>query len=202
MAIAPRLPSAHARGAPQVRVGLARALDHRPVRGHQLDRLDLAGDVAEALSRAVCRGRDRTGDRLHVDVAEVLEREPLAASASLRSRITIPPSTFARPAPRSTSSTRFIRSSRIIMPSVQAMSVNEWPEAAARTVLARVGGAADRAAQLLDRPGPLHGRRHALLVAGPVTPHRQSYGEAAPHARRTSSGQRDDFDIMRHVVIG
>ena len=54
-------------------------------------------------------------------------RAPRAASASLRSRITMPPSTFARPAPRSTSSTRFMRSRRSITPSVQAMSVNECP---------------------------------------------------------------------------
>ena len=50
---------------------------------------------------------------------------PSAASRSLRSRITMPPSTFASPASRSMSSTRFMRSIRIIVPSVQAMSVNE-----------------------------------------------------------------------------
>ena len=122
-------PETDARGAPQVRVGLARALDHRAVRGHQLERLDLRRDVAEPLSRAVGRGRDRARDGLHVDVAEVLERKPLPASASLRSRITMPASTFARPASRSRSSTRFMRSSRNITPSVQAMSVNEWPDA-------------------------------------------------------------------------
>ena len=74
-------PETDARRAPQVRVGLARALHHRAVGGHQLQRFDLGRDVAEPLSRAVGRGRDRARDRLHVDVAEVLERKPLASPA-------------------------------------------------------------------------------------------------------------------------
>ncbi len=44
----------------------------------QLDRRDLGGDVAQAGAGSVGPGRDRAGDRLPVDVAEVLHRQPEA----------------------------------------------------------------------------------------------------------------------------
>ena len=46
------------------------------VGGDQLHRLDLGGDVAQLRAGAVGAGRDRPGDRLAVDVAEVLHRQP------------------------------------------------------------------------------------------------------------------------------
>ncbi len=46
------------------------------VGGDQLDRLDLGGDVAQLRAGAMRAGRDRSGERLAVDVAEVLQRPP------------------------------------------------------------------------------------------------------------------------------
>ena len=51
-------------------------LAHAAVGEDQLDRLDLGGDVAQPRAGAVGAGRDRAGDRLAVDVAEVLHRQP------------------------------------------------------------------------------------------------------------------------------
>ena len=62
---------------------LARDLQHAAVRGHQLHRPRPARRCCRARPRAVGRGRQRAGQRLLVDVAQVLEREPVAASSSL-----------------------------------------------------------------------------------------------------------------------
>ena len=61
-----------ARSAKEIRLGVVDR-DERAVRRDHLERLDLSRDVLEALARAVRTGRDRAGDCLAVDVAEVLE---------------------------------------------------------------------------------------------------------------------------------
>ena len=107
-----------------------------------------------------------------------------------------------RPSPaaarESTSSTRFSRSSRTITPSVQAMSVKEWPEAAARTVCARARRAARRPpAARSTRAGPLDRRRHALLVTRPVAPHGGKPNRAEGGRRRYSPGARRQVAARR-----
>ena len=59
---------------------------------------------------------------------------PWPCSASARRSIVIPASTLTRPLARSTSSNRSSPSSLSIAPPVHAMSVNECPDAEARTV--------------------------------------------------------------------
>jgi hypothetical protein len=49
---------------------------HAAVGEDQLQALDLGGDVAQFGAGAVGAGRDRAGDRLAIDVAEVLHRQP------------------------------------------------------------------------------------------------------------------------------
>jgi hypothetical protein len=61
----------HPGGVEQIRALLGGAGDDRPVGQHQLEPGDLGGDPAEARPGAVRPGRDRTGNRLRVDVAEV-----------------------------------------------------------------------------------------------------------------------------------
>ena len=58
---------------------------------------------------------------------------PCASSAALSWPIVIPASTRTSPLAASTSSTRFIRSSEISVPSVGTSPVNECPEPATRT---------------------------------------------------------------------
>ena len=64
-------------GAPQLLVALARALEHRPIGEHQRQLVDLRGEVAQPRAGAMRGRRDRTGDALDVDVADVLERQPV-----------------------------------------------------------------------------------------------------------------------------
>ena len=67
-------PEPHSRGEVDVAIALGRDLEHAPVREHELQRLDLGGEVAELAPGAVGGGRDRPGERLAVDVPEVLHR--------------------------------------------------------------------------------------------------------------------------------
>jgi hypothetical protein len=67
---------AHAGGSKRVAIGARGRLDDAPIIQYQLDGLDLGRDVAEPGTRAMGRGRDRPGERLLVDVAQVLHREP------------------------------------------------------------------------------------------------------------------------------
>ena len=60
----------------QIRIAVGAELTHAAVAEDQLDALDLGGDVAQLGAGAVGAGRDRAGDRLAVDVAEVLHRQP------------------------------------------------------------------------------------------------------------------------------
>ena len=64
------------RRAQQLRVGGGAQLADAAVGEDQLQPLDLGGDVAQPRAGAVGAGRDRPGDRLAVDVAEVLHRQP------------------------------------------------------------------------------------------------------------------------------
>ena len=59
----------------RVAIGLLGDLEHAPVGQHQLERLDLGREVPELGAGAVGRGRDRPGEGLAVDVAEVLHRQ-------------------------------------------------------------------------------------------------------------------------------
>ena len=63
------------RRAQQVAVGRGQ-LAHAAVAEHQLDALDLRRQVPQPRAGAVRAGRDRAGDRLRVDVAEVRQRQP------------------------------------------------------------------------------------------------------------------------------
>jgi hypothetical protein len=67
---------ADARGAEYLGLVMLRADQRRAVRQHQRQLGDLRGDVAQPCAGAVRGRRDRPGDRLDVDVAEVLHREP------------------------------------------------------------------------------------------------------------------------------
>ena len=61
---------------PALRIGALAELAQRPVGADELHRDDLRGEVAEALSGPVGGGRDRAGERLPIDVAEALQRQP------------------------------------------------------------------------------------------------------------------------------
>ena len=65
----------HARSAQQLGILLFGAVQRGAVGEHQRERRHLRGDVAQARAGAVRGGGDRTGDALHIDVAEVLERQ-------------------------------------------------------------------------------------------------------------------------------
>ena len=56
----------------------------RPVGPDDLHRDHLGGEVAEARAGPVGSGRDRAGERLAVDVAEVLERHPVLVQAPVQ----------------------------------------------------------------------------------------------------------------------
>src|SRR5438132_3751855 len=68
---------AHTSRAEDLWLALGRAFEQRAVAEHERDRAQLRGDVLKARARAVRRRRDRAPERLHVDVAEILEREPV-----------------------------------------------------------------------------------------------------------------------------
>ncbi len=87
----------HARGAQQLGVVLLGAAQRRAVGEHQRERRHLRGDVAQARAGAVRGGRDRAGDALRVDVAEVLERQANRRQAALSAWIVMPPCTRTRP---------------------------------------------------------------------------------------------------------
>ena len=61
--------------AQQLGLAFRAQLAHRAVGENQLHRLYLRGDVAQLGPGAVGAGRDRAGDRLAIDVAEVLHRQ-------------------------------------------------------------------------------------------------------------------------------
>jgi len=67
---------------------------------------------------------------------------PYSSRSRLSAPSTIPPSTLNRPDARSKSSIRMSRSRRTMTPSVSAMSVNECPDADARTGCPRPAAAA------------------------------------------------------------
>ena len=74
----PERPQADASRPPRVRIVAGVDRQRRSVGEHQLDRDDLRRQVAQPRAGAVRAGGGRARDRLHVDVAEVLEREPVA----------------------------------------------------------------------------------------------------------------------------
>ena len=125
----------------------------------------LRRDVREAPAGAVGGGGDRAGHRLRVHVPLVLEREAARGQRRAELAIVMPASTVT--SCPSTASTRFIRERSTITPSVQAMSVNEWPAPATLTRAAR----RRPRGQLGLVGGPLDALGRAALVARPVHPH-------------------------------
>ena len=71
----PERAESHPGGAKRGAVGALGHLDHAPVGQDQLERLDLRREVPEAGPGAMRRGGDGAGERLLVDVAEVLHRQ-------------------------------------------------------------------------------------------------------------------------------
>ena len=117
---------AHPRRAQQLGIALGGQLANRAVGEDQLHRHHLGGDVAQLGAGAVGAGRDRAGDGLAIDVAEVLHRQAeLGAARSLRSASTVPAPTLTRREERSASSTPLSAPASIIVPSVIAVSVKE-----------------------------------------------------------------------------
>ncbi len=72
----------HARGAQQLGLVLLGAVQRGAVGEHERQRGDLRGDVAQPRAGAVRGGGDRPGDALHVDVAEVLQRQAVLGEAA------------------------------------------------------------------------------------------------------------------------
>jgi hypothetical protein len=66
---------AHTRGPPRVGVALHIDRHRRAVGPHQLERVDLRGEVSQQAAGAVGSRRRRAGDRLLVDITQVLECE-------------------------------------------------------------------------------------------------------------------------------
>ena len=96
---------------------------------------------------------------------------PSRASSSLRSARTVPAPTSTRPEPGSASSTPRSASTATIVPSVIAVSVNEWPEPATLTRRPAAAAPAIDLGQLLAaRAAPTISAGAAALVAGPVGP--------------------------------
>ena len=195
----------HPRRAPQLRVGLARALDHRAVRGDQLDRLDLAGDVAVALARAVRRGRDRARHRLHVDVAEVLEREPLGREPL--AQVADHDAALDLRQPRVAVDVE--HAVHAVHPDHRAVGARDVREGVAGGRHARgpacLGCAGDHRPQLLDGARMLDRRGHALLVAGPVSPHGSKPNRSVGLSLRRHGGSRDgvqsDSALLRAAMV-
>ena len=79
-------------------------------------------------------GGDRAGDRLPVDVAEVVQGQPEPEQPVVEDVQGVPASTVTVIASRSTRAPRRSRSGRSSRPSARAMSVNEWPEPTIFTV--------------------------------------------------------------------
>jgi hypothetical protein len=112
-------------GEERVGVAVGRQVARLAGRGDHAQRRDRGRQVAEAHAGAVRPGRGRARERLGVDVALVLQREPVRRQLVPEPPQRDPGLDRDQPRPGSASSTRCIRPTSISTPSVQAMSVNE-----------------------------------------------------------------------------
>ena len=163
-------PEPYSRGEVDVAIALGRDLEHAPVREHELQRLDLGGEVAELAPGAVGGGRDRPGERLAVDVPEVLHRQ--AALPKRGAQVTQRDSgldldqagvavCFEHPVEPPDADHRALGERRL---------GERVPRAGGVGRQAALGGAANGGAQLLERSRLLHDGGRAALVPSPVPP--------------------------------
>jgi hypothetical protein len=146
-------------------------VDDRPAGGDQAQRADLRGDVAQRRAGAVRRRRDRPGDRLLVDVAQVGHGQPV-----LGQRVAEGVQADARldahePAARVGVEQR----AHAIQAQQRAVGEDGRRERVARPrdadAAARRDRALDGAHDLAHRSRPFDRRRLAALITGPVAPH-------------------------------
>ncbi len=160
----------HTRGAQQLGIVLRGAVQRGAVGEHQRERRHLRGDVAQARAGAVRGGRDRAGDALRVDVAEVLERQADRGEARVE-RVDRDAPLHAHQAACSIDIQQPVHAVELQQAPVGQRDVAEGvPGAGDPHALALRGGPLQRGGDLGDRGGPLDRRGGAALVAGPVAP--------------------------------
>ena len=153
-----------------VRVALLGDLQQAAVGQHQLERLDLCREVPELRPGAVGGGRDRPGEGLTVDVAEVLHRQ-----ASLPERRAEVPQCDPRLHLDQAGVAVDVEDAvERLDPDHRSVGERGLGEGVARA--GRVGREAPirrpphRFDKLLEGPGPLDHRRRATLIPRPVSP--------------------------------
>ncbi len=154
------------------RIGGRRDLERAAVGEHQVDGLDLRGNAAKARPGAVGPGRDRAGERLPIDVAEILERQAERVEAAVERREDDACLDLDQ-AGGPVDGQHPVEPSEIDGDAVRERDLGERMTGSHRAHgLLAPGSAANDAGELLTRPGSLDRRRDALLVAGPVAPPR------------------------------
>ncbi len=152
----------------------------RPVRRDHFERLDLGRDVLKALAGPVSAGRDGAGDRLAVDVAEVLERDSVRVEHSVevvehRARLDLEESRL--PVEVELAGEPVEADHRPLGQGAVGERVagggSPNPEAARDRVR-------DRLLQRREGPRPLDRRRLACLLPGPIRPPRHRAARLHP----------------------
>jgi hypothetical protein len=156
---------------PQVaKVATGGELDRVTVGAHELHRLDLRGEVSKPGSGAVGRGRDRAGEALAVDVAEVLERQPELVEAAVE-RTQDDPALNLDQARRPIGGEDPVEPVEAHHQPIGERDVAERVPRCGGTDPPPLGGrAGDELAELRQARGSLERRRPAALIAGPVAP--------------------------------
>ncbi len=167
-------PDADPRGEKGIAVALLRARKRLAVGEHELDRLDLRRDVAQRGAGAVRCRRDRAGDRLHVDVAEVLQREPVRRERGIQGMDRDATLDAHQPA-RTVEVEHAVHPLEAQRAPVGAGDVAERVAAADHAdALAGNRCPLERGDDPGDAAGPLDRRGLAALVASPIAPHAPS----------------------------
>ncbi len=160
----------HAGGSKGGGIGLLGELEEASVGQHELQRLHLGGEVSELGAGAVRGGRDRAGEGLAVDVAEVLHRQaPLP-----QRRAQVPQGDPRLHLDQAGVAVDVEDAVQRLDPDHRSVGESGLGEGVARA------GGVDREAAIprpphglaeaLQAPGPLDHRRRAALIAGPVSP--------------------------------
>jgi glycerol-3-phosphate dehydrogenase (NAD(P)+) len=161
---------AHLGGAEGLGVALGRAHERRAVSEHERELDHLARDVAQARAGTVRGRRDRAGERLHVDVAEVLHREAMRVepAAELADRdASLHPREAALPV-------HVEHAGQAVEVQHQPVGAGDLAEGVPRSHDPHPSPFAprplDRGGHLLHRPRRRRLSRRAALVASPVAP--------------------------------
>ena len=174
----PERPEPEARAVERRPVGVGGDLERAAVGENEVDGLDLCGNTAEPRPGAVGTGRDRAGQRLVVDVAEVLEGEPEMVELAVELAEHDPGLDFDEPA-RAVHSQHPIEAVEANHDVVGESDVGERMTRGrgANPLVAR-RGTADDLGELVAGRRSLDHSRGAALIARPVVPPRRHRAEA------------------------